>query len=374
MTGEVLILGGGLAGVSAALELARTGVPVRLLERETGAHHKVCGEFVSIEAQQDLSRLGIDLAELGAVPIDRVRLVRGNTVIEAALPFTAMGVSRECLDETLLNAARHEGAQVERGVKVIGLREGAVTTSSGPRAAESIFLATGKHEIRGAGRRAGDGQDYIGFKMHWRLGPHPSPEAENAIELVLFEGGYAGLQCVAPGVLNLCLIARREHFAEIGGCWEALLARLMREPHLARRLGDAEALFARPLTIANLPYGYVCDPVSPAPPGVFRLGDQAALTAPLTGDGMAIATHSARLAVACLRAGLGPAEYHGRLREMARSQIRRAMLLQRAAEFPVAVQCAAGLLGLWPGLLGRLAGLTRLAPPPAMQAPFVAAQ
>jgi flavin-dependent dehydrogenase len=374
MTGEVLVLGGGLAGASAALELAQAGVAVRLLERETGPHHKVCGEFVSIEAQHDLRRLGIDLAELGAVPIDHVRLVRGNTVVEAALPFTAMGLSRRCLDEALLDAARREGAQVERGVKVNGLREGAVATSSGPRAAERIFLATGKHEIRGAGRPAGHGKDYIGFKMHWRLGPSRSPEAENAIELVLFEGGYAGLQCVAPGVMNLCLIVRREHFAGIGGNWEALLSRLMREPHLARRLGDAEALFPRPLTIANLPYGYVCDPVSPAPPGVFRLGDQAALTAPLTGDGMAIATRSARLAVACLRAGLGPAEYHGRLREMVRSQVRRAMLLQRAADIPLAIQCVAGILGLWPGLLGRLAGLTRLAPPPAMQAPFVAAR
>ncbi|WP_188770581.1 NAD(P)/FAD-dependent oxidoreductase [Novosphingobium endophyticum] len=363
---EVLILGGGLAGASAALELARADVPVRLLERETGPHHKVCGEFLSIEAQHDLRRLGLDPVRLGAVPVDRVRLVSGGTRIEAALPFQALGLSRKCLDEALLEAAQSEGAQVERGVKVIALEEGKIATSTGSRTAERVFLATGKHEIRGARRDAGSGADYIGFKMHWRLAPRRMSEVGSAIELAPFDGGYAGLQCVAHDVLNLCLLVRRERFARLGGHWEDLLAELMRAPHLERLLGDAEAVFSRPLTIANLPYGYVCDPVSPLPPGVFRLGDQAAITAPLTGDGMAIATRSARLAVACLRAGSGPAEYHGKLQELVRSQVTRAMLLQRAVELPLAIRCVAGLLGLWPGVLGRLAGMTRLAQVPPM--------
>src|SRR3546814_6034100 len=62
---EVLVLGGGLAGASAALELAQARIPVRLLERETGPRHKVCGEFLSVEAQRDLQRLGLDPAALG---------------------------------------------------------------------------------------------------------------------------------------------------------------------------------------------------------------------------------------------------------------------------------------------------------------------
>ena len=135
----------------------------------------------------------------------------------------------------------------------------------------------------------------------------------------------------------------------------------MREEHIARRLGDAEPLFPRPLTIANLPYGHVCDPDAPMPDGCFRLGDQAALTAPLTGDGMAIAVRSARIAVACLTTGGSPADYHRQLRHRVAPQVRRAMLLQRLGESPAALPLAFGVLRMWPGLLGIIARMTRLA-------------
>ncbi|MEI9852908.1 MAG: NAD(P)-binding protein [Sphingomonas sp.] len=57
---EILILGGGIAGGAAAVLAARAGLPVSLLERETGPSDKMCGEFLSIEAQQHLQALGID--------------------------------------------------------------------------------------------------------------------------------------------------------------------------------------------------------------------------------------------------------------------------------------------------------------------------
>ena len=71
---EVLILGGGVAGCAASIALARKGRSVTLIERELTPRHKVCGEFLSGEALEDLHALGIDVASLGAVPIDYVRL------------------------------------------------------------------------------------------------------------------------------------------------------------------------------------------------------------------------------------------------------------------------------------------------------------
>lgn len=362
---EVLVLGGGLAGASAALELAQARVPVRLLERDAGPQHKICGEFLSIEAGRELQRLGLDLAALGAVPIDRVRLIAGERRIEAALPFVAQGISRKRLDEALLGAAQQRGAQVERGVKVTGIGDGQVSSSAGPCCGKAILLATGKHDVRGAGRsRPGASRNYVGFKMHWRLRPAQAAALGSAIELILFEGGYAGLQRISASTANLCLIVRRERLGRDGGHWPELLAGLMRESHLERRLGDAEALFERPLTIANLPYGYLCNPASLQLEGLYRLGDQAALTAPLTGDGMAIALRSARLAAACVKEGGNPETYHRRLLAQAAPQVRRAMFLQRATERPLAMQGALGLLGLWPAALGKLAGMTRLAEQP----------
>ena len=191
-------------------------------------------------------------------------------------------------------------------------------------------------------------------------GARQAAELSNAIELIVFDGGYAGLQRISDATANLCLIVHRPWLAQSGGSWDGLLCDLLREPHIARRLGDAQPLFERPLTIANLPYGYRCDPAATMP-GLFRLGDQAALTAPLTGDGMAIALHSARLASACLQAGTGPEDYHRQLRTMVSPQIRRAMLLHRMTGNALAMQAALRLSAIYPSLLGWLARMTRLA-------------
>jgi 2-polyprenyl-6-methoxyphenol hydroxylase-like FAD-dependent oxidoreductase len=61
---EVLILGGGVAGCAASIALARRGRGVTLIEREPTLRHKVCGEFLSGEALEDLHALGIDVASL----------------------------------------------------------------------------------------------------------------------------------------------------------------------------------------------------------------------------------------------------------------------------------------------------------------------
>lgn len=360
---EVLVLGGGLAGAASALGLARAGIPVQVLEREAGPHHKVCGEFLSVEAQSDLRAIGFDPRLPGAVPVDRVRIVSGGKTVEAPLPFTALGVSRQSLDEALLDAAEQAGATVRRGVKVLEVHRGAVSTSLGPLTAQTILLASGKHDIRGARRplTRTDGQDYVGFKMHWRMMPRQAGEIGSAVELVLFDGGYIGLQRVAERVLNLCVMVRRDRLARGGGAWEDLLGTMMRQEHIARRLDEAEALFKRPLSITRLPYGHIHQSSANDDPELFRLGDQAALTAPLTGDGMAIALRSAALASACIEAGARPQDYARRLRNAVAPQVRRAMLLHRATQMPLLMNAAFAVLGMWPGLLRKLAIDTRLA-------------
>ncbi|TCU57369.1 flavin-dependent dehydrogenase [Novosphingobium sp. PhB57] len=355
---EVAVLGGGPAGASAALRLARAGARVQLFERQAGPHHKVCGEFLSVEAQRDLRDMAFEPLRLGAVAIDRVRLVNGRSSAESRLPFTGLGVSRLLLDEALLEAAEAAGAEVRRGVKVIGLDAAGMDTSAGRFDAPARFLATGKHDIRGAGREpAGGGSSgYVGFKMHWRITPEQDAALGNAVELVFVEGGYLGLQRVAARVMNFCVLVRKDRF---GGSWSALLAELGRDEHVARRLDGASELFERPCSIAGLPYGYVHRP-SEDRDGLFRLGDQAVLTAPLTGDGMAIALRSAALAVEAWLAGLSSADYTRRLRREVAPQVRKAMALHRVTGLPIAARLASGLLGLWPPLLGRLAAATRL--------------
>ena len=102
---DVVIVGGGPAGAAAACILASAERPVLLIERDAEPRHKVCGEFLSIEAQTYLAHLGIDLDALGASRISRLRLARERRLTEVGLPFTARGLSRRVLDDALLQRA-----------------------------------------------------------------------------------------------------------------------------------------------------------------------------------------------------------------------------------------------------------------------------
>lgn len=357
---ETLILGGGLAGSAAALLLARAGQTVRVIEREMAPHHKICGEFLSIEAHRHLSDLGLDPLALGAVPIERIRLISGTAIIEAPLPFAALGLSRHALDEALILRAQAAGATIERGVRVLGIETDHVRTSAGARSGAQIMLATGKLPVREErnGARADEDNPYVGFKMHYRLSESSHAKLRGVIQLVLFDGGYAGLQLVEGERANLCLIIRRKRLTQLGRSWPDIEEMLRSLPHCAAMLAGAEPLFARPVTIGNLTYGVP----SRAEPGdsIFRLGDQAGMTASLTGDGMALALRSAFIAAQCVREGLGAEVY--RLRHGAETgrQFARAMALQRALEAPALRTASMSVLRMWPGLLTHAARATRL--------------
>lgn len=360
----IIVIGGGLAGGAVATRLARSGHAVTVLERETGPHEKVCGEFLSVEACRDLERLGLPPASLGGVAIDRVRVHHRGHTVEAPLPFVAQSLGRASLDEALLQAAQASGAEVLRGVRVTGIEGDTVLANDRTRDAEHILLATGKHDLRGLPRAAPATRDgYVGFKMHWRLPPDALRDLGSAIELFLFGQGYAGLQRVGVDGANLCLVVNRRHFTSLGGSWEALLGDLLRNDMLRRRLDGAEPLMAKPLAIANLPYGYRYQPQRDAPDRIWRLGDQAAMTASLTGDGMAGALRSAHLAADCIEAGAGPVAFQEALARQTAGQVRRAMLLQRLAEHPMALQVGMMAARLFPALLTIGARATRLPDP-----------
>lgn len=331
---EDLVIGGGPAGAAAAIQLARTGGSPTLLERKPEAHDKVCGEFISVEAAEQLESLGIDLEGLGAEPITRLRLVSGDRAVESALPFTAWSLSRRRLDTRLLECAEDAGVNVCYGTSASGLRQcGAdwqVTTRgvNGERAdifARAVFLATGKHDLRQwQRRRPPDAGDYIGFKMHLRLNGTQRQVLANTVELHLFGQGYAGIEPVEDDKANLCFLVNRNVYHHCAKRWTGLLRWLAdTSPHMEARLGDAVPLWSRPLAVYGTPYGYIHEGKS-GMPGLFRLGDQMAVIPSLAGDGIAIALHSGALAAEARSGGRSAEHYHQQAYETFSKPVRNA--------------------------------------------------
>jgi menaquinone-9 beta-reductase len=358
---EHMIVGGGLGGAMSALQLARAGRDVVLFEKERTAHHKVCGEFLSPEAVGYLRDAGMDLLGLGAVEISRVRLSARRRVIETDLPFRALSLSRHIVDEALLNQAVQAGCDVRRGDAVQQLSresEGWIAALGDGRTqrAKNVFLATGKHDLRGWNRPEGVHTGLVGFKMHWRLSEAATRSLRGFMDLYLFSGGYGGLALIEHECANLCLVVRRERLRQLGD-WRALLAALCEENELiAQTLSGAGALWERPLAISSIPYGYLATENH----GAWRVGDQAAVIPSFTGDGMAIALHSGAMAAEMCLAGRTPDEYLETLRSQLRSGMSIATALSRAMVSRTARSLAPTVISLLPRPIHWIARATRI--------------
>jgi flavin-dependent dehydrogenase len=361
---EILVLGGGVAGCAASIALARKGRGVTLIEREPTPRHKVCGEFLSGEALEDLQALGIDVALLGAIPIDYVRLAAARRAAEAPLPFPAASLTRKALDTVLIAEAISAGVRVERGRSVQSLNRTtgnvwqATLDDGTTRETATVFLATGKHDLRGY-RRPKDPEQWVAFKMYFRLTPTQDAELASASELMLYPGGYGGIQPVEGGITNLCCVVQRRYLARVGHPWENFLAKMQRDcPHLAMRLAGAEPLLAKPIAITHIPYGYMRPTTED---GLYCIGDQAAVIPSFTGDGISIALHTARCAVAAYLAAEPAPLFQAKLRSALMGQMRLAEFAADGLNNSLARAVLPFCLRVWPGVMRVTARLTRVA-------------
>jgi flavin-dependent dehydrogenase len=344
-----------------AMRLAAAGREVTLLEKERCAHHKVCGEFLSREAVDYLCEAGIDPLELGASSIHSVRLSVKRKQVDARLPFAALSLSRHVLDEAMLGRAAERGCHVERGAVVEGLtrRDGAWLAEmrdGGSWRAATVFLANGKHDLRGLKREPGKQGDMVGFKLHWRLSAAQTQALRGFMELFLFRGGYGGLSLVEGDAANFCLVVQRAELRRLGG-WSELLAAIVGDNEALReRLEGATALWDRPLAITSIPYGHLAGRAD----GLWCVGDQAAVIPSFTGDGMSIALHSAALAAEMYLAGESADAYHQTLRAQLKRGMGLATLLSRAMVSGVGRRVAPVGLALFPDAMQWIARSTRI--------------
>jgi flavin-dependent dehydrogenase len=366
VTPRVVVVGGGLAGSAAALRLARAGVAVTLLEREAEPGLKVCGEFLSADAMAELDDLGIDVRRLGARAVRRLSLSAGGRVADGTLPFAAVGVERRRLDGALLAAAASAGADVRRGTAVRGIGRAsgrpAARTDAGPVDGDLVVLATGKHDLRAMSRPSpAPGRSMLGLKMPVRLPGRAMDDLDGTIALHLFDGGYAGLVGVGDGVANLCLAVSTDAFAAAGSSLEGIVRRIAPPSSpIGARLAGWVPLEDRPAAVGRIPYGWRCWRSDGDGDGIWRVGDQAAVTPSLTGDGMAIALVSARLAAQTILARGERTDYHAALARAVGGQMRVAGLLDTALARRSLARAAVGIARRAPGLVRAVSAATRL--------------
>jgi len=273
----VEIVGGGLAGLSLGLGLARAGVPVRINEADGYPRHRVCGEFIAGLGAATIARLGLASILADATRLSEVVWVRGGTALKRLrLPEPALAVSRYRLDARLAEAFVRAGGELATNRRI--------SDAAGAEGVEGRVWTTG---------RARSPSPWLGLKLHVR-----GLALATDLEVHLGDGAYAGLSAVEDGWINVCGLFRRRPGLAAGR--ETVLLGYLRAAGmgaLAERIAAAEIRRDSCCAVAGLGYGRAGGGRGPRP----ALGDAARLIPPFTGNGMAMAFQSAELALAPLR-------------------------------------------------------------------------
>ena len=290
---DVLIVGGGLAGLCAALHLSRAGVKVLVIERHPYPHHKVCGEYISNEVLPYLKSLDFDPLSHGAIPIDNFLISNeSGDEISTSLPLGGFGMSRYTLDHLLYSEASKYAEVVFNTVEVIQFNAEEFTVQCVNGDAYHASYVVGAY-----GKRSGLDKtlqrNFISKRSPWLAvkAHYQYPFPENTVALHNFKGGYCGLSKTETGAVNACYLASYNSFKPYGDLSRFQKEVLSENPHLNEFFNIAKPLFEKPLTISQISF----QKKEAVKDHIFMMGDSAGLIHPLCGNGMAMAIHAAKI-------------------------------------------------------------------------------
>ena len=292
---DVVIVGGGLAGLTAAIILAKANKNILLVEKNSYPFHRVCGEYVSNEVLDYLLSLGFDPFAYGASTITKLRIsTPSGKNVYTPLDLGGFGISRCVMDEALYRLALQYGATIHTNTRVVDVQflEGhfKVSVMNGiVLTARVVIGCYGKREMLDKklersfiNKRTG----YMAVKYHIRT-DYPLQE----IGLDNFNGGYCGISKIEGDRYNLCYLYRRPQSNDNSSIAELEKNVLQQNPVLRRLFTESEFLFKEPKVISEIFF----DRKTQIEDHILMCGDTAGLITPLCGNGMSMAISGAEL-------------------------------------------------------------------------------
>lgn len=292
---DILIAGGGLAGLTCAIHLAMEGLSVVLIEKETYPHHKVCGEYISNEVLPYLKSIDADPKPLSPVQINELLFttIKGKS-LSTTLPLGGFGLSRFCFDEFLYGRALLKGCEIitDQVTDIKGsVGNFEILTHSGRSfTADVVIGAFGKRSTLDVKLQRPFIQrksPWLAVKAHYK-GQHN----DHVVGLHTFEGGYCGVSKIENDIINICYLVQFQSFKKYKNIEEHKEQVLYRNQALKNIFEQSICLFDKPLTISQVSFEHK----AAVEDHVLMVGDTAGLIHPLCGNGMAMAIHSAKIA------------------------------------------------------------------------------
>ena len=301
---DVIVAGGGPAGASAAIHLAKANLKVLLIEQKSFPRAKLCGEFISPECILHFEKLGVAVDMVSSQPAQILETVfysrRGRKIVVPSRWFggNALGLSRAVMDHHLLARAKALGVTVLENSTVSDVVEdqfgvkGVIVKSAAEQdyRAPVVVDATGRSRVLARKTRPLQAvkASLVAFKAHLAS----TRGTMTACEIYSYPGGYGGLSTVENGRSNLCFIieasrVRRAHSDPQTVIRENLM--LNRRAAFTLEHATVETDW---LSVALESFGRR----EPSPtPGLLAIGDSAAFIDPFTGSGMLMALESGQL-------------------------------------------------------------------------------
>jgi hypothetical protein len=360
---DAIIIGAGLAGLSAAMELSQRDIDVLVLEKKSLPRHKVCGEYLSREVLPYFEKMGVPFPDRPVVDQFLLSTSKGRYV-QRQLPLGGVGISRKTLDALLCEHAKENGARIEFHTKVqeVYFKNNAfhLTTAKGDRyKAQVVLSAFGK----GPGWRSfsevkdKDKAVYLGVKQYYR---YEMPE--DLVVLHNFEGGYCGAVKVEDGTVDVAYMVDQAVFRRFKST-ELLEEELMHvNPFLKELFIRGEAVLERPMTISNFQLGSK----KLIEEHILYAGDAAAMIPPASGNGMAMAIWGGHFAANAMQQYLHQKCTREQMEKMYRKQWKKHLSnrllwgrqFQRLMGTTWPAEWAMSLLKAFPSLLSSLVSLT----------------